>query len=80
MVTTAPVETIGQALSEALAVVPARDHSLRIDLSPNGAIAMAAIVHHGDAPTITWSATGPTPVDALRALVRKVRGTWTVPA
>lgn len=78
MMTTVPVETLEQAFTEALAVVPARDHSLRIDLSPNGLIALAAIVHHGESPTITWSATGPTATDALRALVRKVRGSEAV--
>lgn len=78
MLTTAPA--LEQAFDAALAVVPTRDHSLRLDLSPNGAIALAAIVHHGDAPTITWSATGPTPADALRALVRKVRGSEAVRA
>lgn len=79
MLTTA-TDTLEHAFHEALTVVPARDHSLRIDLSPNGVIALAAIVHHGDSPTITWSATGPTPADALRALVRKVRGSEAVPA
>lgn len=65
---------IEQAFTEALSVVPARDHSLRIDLSPNGSIVLAAIVHHGESQTIAFSASGHSVAEALTALTAKVRG------